>query len=131
MVVGAEIAEELAVGAAAGTGEEEETGEATADRTAQMVAGAETAEGMAAAGTGHAALDHAHFKLTATGAGFPAIAIQVDDLLLGIRFQPHAFALDEPCGDQVAFDHPADGGQNRWDVFALHPSAAARVEYGL
>ena len=56
---------------------------------------------------------------------------QSTDLGMGIDLQAHALTRDEPDGDQVFFDHAANRGKDRWNVFALHPRPAARVEHGL
>ncbi len=68
--------------------------------------------GMSATGAGHAAFDHPHLELTTTGARFTGRHIQIHHLRFRVRFQSHAFPLDEVNGDHVLFDHPADGGKN-------------------
>src|SRR6056297_3213084 len=92
---------------------------------------ASAALAVAAGAAGHAAFDHAHVVLAAGWAGLAARRIEVDDLCLRVGFETHAFACKESDGDHVLFDHPADGGEDRRDVLALHPSPTARVEHRL
>ena len=86
---------------------------------------------MPTAPTSHAPFDHPHIELTARRAGLATRRIEADDLRLRVGLQAHALARDEAGGDHVALDHAADGREDGWDVFALHPSPTARVEDSL
>src|SRR3546814_8845166 len=62
------------------------------------------------------------------GAAVRAAQVHHRALLLAGQGPPR---LQEADIDHVALDNAADGGQQRGHVAALHPGAAARVEYGL
>src|SRR6056297_1166080 len=87
--------------------------------------------GIAAVSAGHAAFDHAQVVASAGGAGCPGALAGNRHLGLGIRLQAEALACEKADRDEMGLDHAADRREDRGDVLAAHPGAAARVEHRL
>src|SRR6056297_3862507 len=98
------------------------------NRDARVNEGRSAAFRMPAGHAGETSLHHPQVVLPAGGARLAAWRIEVDDLGPRVGFQPQPLALDEPDGDEVALDHAADGGEDRGDIFPVHPGPAAGVE---
>src|SRR6056297_41972 len=84
---------------------------------------------MSAAGAGHAAFDHPHVISAAGRAAWSARRVEIHHRLRRVRLQPKPLAFQEPDRDHVLLEDSPDRRKDRWDVLALHPRAAARIEH--
>ena len=79
---------------------------------------------------GHAAFFHLHRETAAAWAGGTFGGCTHHLLGVGVAFQAQSLAFDKADGDQVAFDHAANRGQDRGHLAPFHPCPTTRVEHG-